>query len=196
VNTVGRVVMAKASIDIGWDQELAARIAQAIRVVTGFPRDGVRFRDISPIIESDPPLFRAAIDAMAEVHRARPPDCVVGIEAWGFVFAAPIAYLLGSRLCLARRPEWLPRETISATYEMCYAQDRSLALHRDAIRAGDRVLVIDDVIASGGSALAAIGLVQAAGGECVGVGCLAAFPDWGPQRIAEAGVAVHAIARL
>jgi adenine phosphoribosyltransferase len=188
--------MAKAQIEIARDQALAARVEKAIRIVTGFPRPGVRFRDISPIIESDPPLFRAAIDAIAGFHRASPPDCIVGIESWGFVFAAPVAYVLGSRLCLARRPDRLPRDTISATYDMCYAEGRGLALQRDAVRAGDRVVVIDDIIASGGSALAAASLAEQAGGRCIGVACLAAFVDWGAQRIAEKGIPVHAIGRL
>jgi|SRR5215471_5802679 len=188
--------MATAPIDMARDQDLATRVEQAIRIVIGFPRGTVRFRDISPIIESDPPLFRAAIDAMAGFHRASPPDCIVGIESWGFVFAAPVAYALGSRLCLARRPEKLPRDTIGATYDMCYAEGRALAIHRDAIRADDRVLIVDDVIASGGSVLAAVALVQRAGARCIGATCLAAFPDWGVQRIAEVEVPVHAIARL
>lgn len=188
--------MAKGPIDIGRDQELAVRVANAVRIVVGFPGGSVRFRDISAIIENDPPLFRAAIDALAGFHRASPPDCIVGIEAWGFVFAAPVAYALGCRFCLARRPDKLPRDTISATYDMCYAEGRVLVLHRDAIRPRDRVLVVDDVIASGGSALATMKLVQQAGGDCIGVTCLAAFPDWGAQLIAERGVPVHAIARL
>ena len=188
--------MPTAQMVIAQDENLAKRVQSAIQIVTGFPRPATRFRDISPIIENDPGPFRAVIDSMAGFHQANPPDCIVAIESWGFIFAAPVAYILGSRLCLARRPGKLPRETIGETFDMCYAEGRGLAIHGDAIRAADRVLVIDDVIASGGSALAAANLVEKAGGRCIGVVCLAAFVDWGAKRIADGGIPVHAIAGL
>jgi adenine phosphoribosyltransferase len=163
---------------IGKDPGLAARVQGAIQIVSGFPNAENRFfRDITPVVENDPDLFRSVIDAMAGFYKADPPNCIASIEAWGFVFAAPVAYLLGSRLCLVRRPEKLPRLTTTETYDMCYAQGRSLAIRGQAIRSADRVVVIDDVVASGGSALAAVNLVEKAGSQCVGVACLAAFSD-------------------
>ena len=188
--------MPTASIDVGRDEALARRIESAIQIVVGFPRDRIRFRDISPVIERDPALFRAAIDAMEGFHAADPPDGIVGVEAWGFVFAAPLAYRLGCRLVLARRADKLPRETIATSYDMSYAQGRGLALHRDALRAGERIVIVDDVVASGGTALAAASLVARAGARCVGVTCLAAFVDWGARLIAEQGISVNAVARL
>ena len=91
-------------MEVGHDKILASRVEGLIQAVTDFPLPNIRFRDITPIIESDPHLFRAIIDGMAEMHRAHPPDCIVCIEAWGYVFGIPMAYLLGSRICLARRP--------------------------------------------------------------------------------------------
>jgi adenine phosphoribosyltransferase len=183
-------------MDVTRDEELAHRVESAIQIVTGFPCANIRFRDISPIVENDPGLFRAVIDAMAGLYKARPPDCIVCIESWGFVFGAPVAYVLGTRLCLARHPGKLPRESITESYDMCYAQGRVLAIQGQAIGNSDRVLVIDDIIASGGSALAAVSLVEKAGGRCIGVVCLAAFADWGMKRIVDKGIPVHAIARL
>ena len=184
-------------MNLGQDEALAGRVESLIRIVTDFPRPRDRFRDITPIIESDPPLFKAIIDRMAELHRARPPDCIVCIESWGYVFGAPLAYLLGSRICLARRPGKLPRGTIKQEYDMCYDQGRSLEIHRDAIKAADNVLIVDDVVASGGSSLAAVNLVEQAGATCIGITCLGAFAD-GPftRHIEQRGIAIHALARL
>jgi adenine phosphoribosyltransferase len=121
-------------MELGHDKILASRVEGLIHIVTDFPRSKIRFCDITPIIESDPHLFRAIIDRMAEMHQARPPDCIVCIEAWGYVFGVPMAYLLGSRICLARRPGKLPRKTIKQDYDMCYAHGRTLEVHHDAIQ--------------------------------------------------------------
>jgi adenine phosphoribosyltransferase len=182
---------------IATDPVLAARVQSAIRNVSGFPRPENRvFRDVSPIVENDPDLFRAVIDAMTGFGKQNPPDCIAAIESWGFVFGAPIAYLLGSRLCLLRRPGKLPRQTAMQAYDMSYSNGRSLAIQGEAIGVGDRVLVVDDVLASGRTALAAVELVQQAGGQCIGVACLATFADWGAKLVAERGVPVHAVATL
>ena len=175
---------------------LADRVARAIRLVPDFPRPGIRMRDISPIVEGDPRLFAAVIDAMAGFFRADPPDTVMCIEAWGFIFGAPVAYLPGARLCVARRPGKLSGEAMSETYDMSYAQGRALAIQTDAVRVGERVVIIDDVVASGETALAGMALIKRAGGRCVGVGCLAGFPDWGIRRIIDKGIPVHSIANL
>jgi adenine phosphoribosyltransferase len=104
------------------NEDLAARVTAAIRLVPDFPRPGIRMWDVSPVVEGDPDLFSSVIDTMASFFRADPPDTVMCIEAWGFIFGAPIAYLLGARLCAARRPGKLPREAMSKTYDMSYAQ--------------------------------------------------------------------------
>jgi adenine phosphoribosyltransferase len=181
---------------IAEDQGLALRVQNAIQIVGDFPRQGIRFRDISPVVESDPDLFRAVIDSIADFGRTVGLGCIAGIESWGLVFASPVAYVLSSRLCLVRRPGTLPRQTATLSYDMSYAQGRSLAIQGGAMRPGDRVLVVDDVLASGGTALAAIDLLEDAGALCIGVACLAAFPNWGAKRLADRGVPVHAVAAL
>jgi adenine phosphoribosyltransferase len=123
---------------------LARRVEGAIRIVPDFPRPGIRIRDISPVVEGDPNLFASVSDAMSGFFRADPPDTVMCIESWGFIFGAPVAYLLGVRLCVARGPGKLPRETISETYNMSYAQGRALAIQADAVRAGERELHSSD----------------------------------------------------
>ena len=144
------------------NEDLAARVTAVIRLVPDFPRPGIRMWDVSPVVEGDPDLFSSVIDAMASFFRADPPDTVMCIEAWGFIFGGPIAYLLGARLCVARRPGKLPREAMSETYDMSYAQSRALAIQEHGIRPGDRVVAIDDVIASGETAFAAIKLIERA----------------------------------
>lgn len=178
------------------NEDLAARVTAAIRLVPDFPRPGIRMWDISPVVEGDPDLFSSVIGALASFFRADPPDTVLCIEAWGFIFGSPIAYLLGARLCVARRPGKLPREAMSETYDMSYAQNRALAIQEDGIRPGDRVVAIDDVIASGETAFAAIKLIERAKGLCIGVACLAGFPNWGLRRIASLGIPVHSIMHL
>ena len=106
--------------------------------------------NITPILEEDPALYCAIIDRLTEHYQSNPPDCVVCIESFGYVFGAPLAYRLAVRLVLARRQGKLPRETIQQEYQMCYASDKSLEIHRTSIRPGDRVVIVDDVIASGG----------------------------------------------
>jgi len=122
---------------------------------------------------------------------------VVCIESFGYVFGAPLAYRLGARLILARQRGKLPRDTIQQDYVMCYASDKCLEIHRGAMHPGDRALVVDDVLASGGSALAAVNLVEKAGGFCIGVACVADMLD-GPFRreIEQRGIPISALARL
>jgi adenine phosphoribosyltransferase len=194
---MGKLTRRENHMEFGPDKVLASRVAGLIHVVPDFPLPKIRFRDITSIVEGDPPLFRAIIDRMVEMHQAHPPDCIVCIEAWGYVFGVPMAYLLGSRICLARRPGKLPRRTIKQGYDMCYAHGRTLEVHHDAIKAADKVLVVDDIVASGGSALAAVNLVEQLGATCIGITYLAAFVD-GPftNHIEEKGIPIRAISRL
>jgi adenine phosphoribosyltransferase len=179
------------------DDPLREQMEHAIRIIPDFPVAGMRFRDITPILEEDPALYCAIIDRITHHYQSNPPDCVVCIESFGYVFGAPLAYRLAVRLVLARRQGKLPRETIRKEYQMCYASDKSLEIHRTSIRPGDRVVIVDDVMASGGSALAAVQLVERAGGLCVGVACVADMPD-GPFRleIEKRGISIFALARL
>lgn len=148
---------------------LEERARALVRVYDGFPRPRVRFRDVSGILEREPALFRELVAAIADPYRDAPPDLVLGVESWGFVFGACVAYELGRGVALARRPGKLPMETLSRAYDMSYDAGRKLEIHVDAIAPGQRVLVVDDVLASGGTVLAAIHLIEAAHGRAVGV---------------------------
>lgn len=136
-----------------------------LRDVPDFPSPGVMFKDITPLL-ADGTAFRAAVDAMSEPYLATDVDLVVGVEARGFLFAAPIAYRLGAGCVPLRKPGKLPYETVEHTYDLEYGTD-TLAAHVDAVGAGTRVLVVDDVLATGGTAQAACELVEDLGGEIV-----------------------------
>ncbi len=144
--------------------DLAARI----RDVPDFPTPGIVFKDLMPLIV-DPLYFREAVDRLTEWARPMTPDLILGAEARGFIFGAPLAYLLGAGFVAARKPGKLPRRTVQATYELEYGTE-TLEVHADAIGPGSRVIVLDDVLATGGTAQAKCGLVETLGGEVVGVG--------------------------
>jgi len=177
------------------DEFLAERVLNATRNAVGFPNPiHKRFRDISPVVEGDPALFRAVVEAMAGLCKETAPDCIMCVESWGYIFGAPVAYLLGRRMCLARRPGKLPREAFVEVYEMSYAPSKALAIQSEAVNKRDRVVIVDDIIASGGSALAAVKLIERAGGQCAGIVCLGAFQNWGIKVLSDRGILVHAIA--
>jgi adenine phosphoribosyltransferase len=134
-----------------------------LRDVPDFPRPGIVFKDLSPLL-ADVDAFRFTIDAIADHAEGLAVDKVVGIEARGFIFAAAVAYRLGAGFVPVRKPGKLPAETITETYALEYGSD-SLDLHRDAIAAGESVLVVDDVLATGGTAAATCRLVERLGGR-------------------------------
>jgi adenine phosphoribosyltransferase len=138
-----------------------------IRDVPDFPTEGVVFKDLMPLI-ADPQYFRETIDRLADWARPREPDLILGAEARGFIFGAALAYALGAGFVAARKPGKLPRETVEAFYSLEYGSD-SLQVHRDAVSAGARVIVLDDVLATGGTARAKIELVEGLGGIVVGI---------------------------
>lgn len=138
-----------------------------IRDVPDFPTEGVVFKDIMPLI-ADREYFAYAIDQLAEWVRPRRPDLILGAEARGFIFGAALAYAVGAGFIAARKPGKLPRETVEATYDLEYGTD-SLQVHRDAMAPGSRVVVLDDVLATGGTAKAKVELVEGLGAEVVGV---------------------------
>jgi adenine phosphoribosyltransferase len=143
-----------------------ALLLRHIRDVEDFPEPGVVFKDITPLL-ADGPGFRAAVDAMAEPHVGAGVDHVVGVEARGFLFAGPVAYRLGAGCIPLRKPGKLPYETVEHTYDLEYGTD-TLAAHVDAVGEGDRVLLVDDVLATGGTARAACDLIAGLGGVIVG----------------------------
>jgi adenine phosphoribosyltransferase len=129
-----------------------------IRNVPDFPKKGIQFKDITTLL-SDPASFQQVIDLMAHRHFAKGIDAVVGIEARGFVMGAALAYKLGTGVILVRKQGKLPFKTVSASYALEYGKDR-LEIHEDSIRPGMKVLVADDVLATGGTVSAVIGLLK------------------------------------
>ena len=142
--------------------ELRARI----RDVPDFPKKGVVFKDITPVL-ADARLFRGVIDALAAHHRDQGITKVVGIESRGFIFAAPLAIALGAGLVIVRKPGKLPWRTVREVYALEYGED-TLEMHLDAVTPGERVLVVDDVLATGGTAAAVGNLVTRQGAELAG----------------------------
>lgn len=140
-------------------------LSELVRSIPDFPIEGVLFRDVTTLIK-DPEGFHALIDAIVESLDGKKVDMVVGPEARGFVMGAALAYALNAGFVLARKPGKLPCETISYEYALEYGTD-SLHIHKDAIKPGMKVVVADDLLATGGTALACAKLVEQAGGEVV-----------------------------
>jgi len=145
--------------------EEIAEIRQAIRDIPDFPKPGVIFKDITPLLGNGP-LFKRTIDLLADRYRFQKVDTVLGIESRGFIIGASLAYRLGAGFCIVRKPGKLPYETHSATYELEYGSDM-LEIHRDAILPQSRVVIADDLIATGGTAAATATLVCKLGGDVV-----------------------------
>lgn len=149
----------------------AGDLRALIREAPDFPEPGIGFKDITPLL-ADAAGFRASVDLLAERFADTRVDLVVGIEARGFVFSAPVAHALGAGLIPIRKPGKLPFDTHSVTYTLEYGGG-TLEMHADAIMSGARCLIVDDVLATGGTAAAAAELVAGQGGELVGFGFLA-----------------------
>ncbi|MDQ6782550.1 MAG: adenine phosphoribosyltransferase [Actinomycetota bacterium] len=149
--------------DAGW-------LAERIRDIPDFPKPGVVYKDITPLL-ADPLGLELCVAALAEPFADGAVDKVVGIEARGFILAAPVAMRLGAGFVPVRKPGKLPWEVIVDTYDLEYGSD-TLEIHRDALAVGERVLVIDDVLATGGTASAGLRLVEVLGATTVGFGCV------------------------
>jgi adenine phosphoribosyltransferase len=143
------------------------RLEARIRDVPDFPEPGIVFKDIMPLL-GDPATLRETVDELAEWIEPRKPDVILGAEARGFILGAALAYKLGCGFVAARRPGKLPWKTVSASYALEYGEN-ALELHADAITSGARVLVHDDVLATGGTAAAICDLAEQLGGKIVGV---------------------------
>jgi adenine phosphoribosyltransferase len=138
-----------------------------IRDIPDFPRPGIVFKDITTLTK-DPVGFCGAVDAIADRYVDANVDLVVGIESRGFVFGAAVAYKLGVGFVPARKPGKLPAQTVRAEYDLEYGSD-AIEIHRDAISQGQRVLIVDDLLATGGTASAAAHLVEELGGNIVAI---------------------------
>jgi adenine phosphoribosyltransferase len=147
-----------------------AELRALIRDIPDFPKPGIVFKDITPLM-ADAGALELAVSGLADYARSRNVECVLAAEARGFLLGPALALALGAGFALARKPGKLPYDTVSAEYELEYGSD-SLELHSDAVRPGTRVLVHDDLLATGGTARALCELVRQLGGEVVGCGFL------------------------
>ncbi len=146
-----------------------------IKNVPDFPIEGIQFKDITPLI-GDAAAFKTAIDDLAGFARANNANVIIGPDARGFIIGAPVAYSLQASFVPVRKPGKLPREVISYEYELEYGKN-TLCMHKDAIKKGDRVVIIDDLLATGGTVEATIKIVKEAEGEIVGLGFLIELVD-------------------
>lgn len=167
-------------------------LKQLIRPIPDYPRKGILFRDITPLLQS-PPGLALAIELLANPFRGRGIDVVVGAESRGFIFGTAVACCLSAGFIPVRKPGKLPHTRISATYDLEYGTD-TLEIHADAIRPGQRVLIVDDLLATGGTMHACADLVRKVGGNIVAAAVLIELAELkGRDRLD--GVDVHSVLR-
>lgn len=167
-------------------------IKSVIRTVRDWPQPGVNFRDITPILQNRT-AFRKLIDSFVHRYHDKEPDAVAAIDARGFIIGAPLAYELGCSFVPVRKKGKLPFKTLSETYTLEYGE-ASVELHADAFEAGDRILLVDDLIATGGTMLAAAKLIQRSGGVVVETAAIIDLPELGGSaRLREAGYGVFSV---
>ena len=171
------------------------RLADFVRDVPDFPKKGIVFKDITPLL-ADAEAFRETIAMMAEPYRNEVPDMIVGIDARGFLLAAPLAHELGCGLAIVRKKGKLPYDRKSRSYDLEYGSE-TLEIHTDAVRPNQNVVIVDDVLATGGTMEATIGLTQALGGTVQGVSVLIdlAFIG-GRERLKEHGKSMEALLQI
>lgn len=167
-------------------------IKSRIRTIPHYPHDGIMFRDITTLLK-DAVGFRVAIHEIVNRYTGQKIDKIAAIESRGFIIGAPVAYLLGIGFVPIRKKGKLPAETIGHDYELEYGRDR-IEIHVDAIQRGDRILLIDDLIATGGTAEAAVNLIQQMGAEVVECCFVIDLPDvGGRKRLEKMGLGVFSL---
>jgi adenine phosphoribosyltransferase len=167
-------------------------IKSLIRTIPHYPKEGIMFRDITTLLK-DPTGLRLMINELADRYREKRIDKIAGIEARGFIVGAPLAYLLGVGFVPIRKKGKLPAQTIGHDYDLEYGADR-IEIHTDAINKGDRVLLIDDLVATGGTAEAATHLIGQMGGEIIECAFVIDLPDLGgKKRLEKLGHTVFAL---
>ncbi len=164
--------------------ETLSLIKQSIKTIPNYPKEGILFRDVTSLLE-DAQAYRATIDLLYQQYCEQGFTKVVGTEARGFLFGAPLALALGIGFVPVRKPGKLPRATISQSYELEYGQD-TLEIHTDAINSGDKVLVVDDLLATGGTIEATVKLIRQLGGEVNDAAFVISLPDLGGEARLEA----------
>ena len=158
-----------------------------VREIADYPTPGVLFRDITPLL-GDANAFARAVDGIVDEFSDTPVDRVVGVESRGFIFGAAVAYRIGAGFVPVRKPGKLPWAVVREEYQLEYGSDK-LEIHRDAIRPGERILIVDDVLATGGTAAATATLVETLGGMIAGLGFLLELDDLGGRsRLGERSV--------
>ncbi len=167
-------------------------LADLVRDIPDFPEPGIIFKDITPVL-ADGAAFASLVDALAKPFKDKGVAKVAGIEARGFTLATPVAERLGAGFIPIRKPGKLPYETVREEYELEYGTD-ALEIHVDALREGERVLLVDDVIATGGTAAAAIRLLRSLGADVVGFACFIELVFLGGVDALD-GVPLHALIR-
>jgi adenine phosphoribosyltransferase len=169
--------------------DLQARLRRRLREVSHRSIPGFSFLDVTGLLEHDAKAFRFAVEEMTRPFKNEYVTAIVGVESFGYIFGAPMAIELDARFVLARKPGKLPRSIRSIGYSMVYDPSRSLEMHQDALREDDVVVVVDDVLATGGTIVAASELVQACGARVVGVSVLVELTGLpGRAAVQEAGL--------
>lgn len=163
-----------------------------IREVPDWPKPGINFKDITTLL-ADKQAFRQVVNLLARPYHGRKIDKVAGIDARGFLVAAPVAYRLNAGLVLVRKKGKLPYQTVSRKYTLEYAAN-VVEMHKDAVLPGEQVLLVDDLIATGGTALAACNLIKRLGGQLVGVSAIVDLPFLGgSKKLAQRGYRVECL---
>ncbi len=149
-------------------------IGSFIRTVPDFPKSGIQFKDVTTLLQNGP-AFKHIIDGWKDRYKDKQIDAIVGADARGFIFASALAYALGLPLALVRKKGKLPHTTISESYELEYGTD-TLEIHIDALHKGDRVVLVDDLLATGGTMSASVKLIEKLGAEVVEIACVVELP--------------------
>lgn len=167
-------------------------IAKLIRTIPHYPKEGIMFRDITTLLK-DPEGFKTTINLLAEKYQNAPIDYIAGIEARGFILGAALAFTLGKGFIPVRKKGKLPGKTISQSYDLEYGSD-TIEIHEDAIHKGANILLIDDLIATGGTAIGAITLIEKVGGKIFETAFVVDLPELGgAKKISTLGHSVFAL---
>jgi len=156
------------------NKELEEKIQEKIRSIPDYPKKGILFRDITPLLR-DGPLFGACIDAIAEHFEGR-VDAVAGVEARGFIIGSAVAYKLGKGFIPIRKEGKLPYDKVKKTYSLEYGEE-TIEIHKDALAKGERILLVDDLLATGGTAKASCELIESLGGKIAGIAFIIELTD-------------------
>jgi adenine phosphoribosyltransferase len=168
-------------------QQIPAIIKNSIATIADYPKPGIMFRDVTTLL-ANPEAFKATIDVFIDVYKDQGFTKIIGTESRGFIFGAPLSYALGIPFIPVRKPGKLPREVIRQDYLLEYGED-TLELHVDAIIPGDKVLLVDDLLATGGTIEATAKLVAKLGGEATDAAFVVSLPELGgEQRIKKMGI--------